>query len=708
MNNNVLIPVLVFMPMLGALGAYISDKKSGDLRDRCAFLINGAELFVTMYLAISTFGSSPVFEIKNICSLGMNFIMDDFRRVYALVTAFMWFMTTLFSKEYFAHHENKGRYYFFNMMTLGATMGVFLSSDLFTTFIFFEVMSFTSYVWVAQEEDDEALRAANTYLGVAVIGGLTALMGLFLLYDRLGTLEISRLYEAASSVENKSILYTAGGCLLFGFGAKAGMFPLHIWLPKAHPVAPAPASALLSGILTKTGVFGILAVSCNIFRYDPAWGEVILVLGVITMFLGAMLALFSIDLKRTLACSSMSQIGFILIGISMMCLLGEENALAAQGTVLHMVNHSLIKLLLFMAAGVVHMNIHKLDLNDIRGYGRNKPILKYTFLIGALGIGGMPLFNGYISKTLLHESIVEYGEMLIGTSELIIKCVEWIFLISGGLTVAYMTKLFVAIFVERNDKYQKEYDKQSEYIGVRGKFALIGSAIILPVFGMMPGLTMDKIAHLGREFLAGAEHEGTVQYFSWANLKGGLISIAIGAVIYIFVVRKLLMKNNRYINVLPKKFDLEDLFYRPLLLDWLPERILGPITAFLGENLTAERKIAEIATGRITAGKNNRILADIRVIADFPDIFIAVMRRTLYCDTDERVQGERKEVLAQWGENFDKMSGMNRKYRSKHFFERLGKTLQNTTELIMNNFSYALIMACAGLCVLLIYLLVIR
>ena len=193
------------------------------------------------------------------------------------------------------------------------------------------------------------------------------LMGLFLLYDAVGTLRMSKLYDAVSSVwEEQSLrIYIAGGCMLFGFGAKAGMFPLHIWLPKAHPVAPAPASALLSGILTKTGVFGVLVVSIEMFRYDPLWGKCILYLGVITMFGGALLAVFSVDLKRTLACSSMSQIGFILVGVGMMELLGTENALAVRGTILHMVNHSMIKLILFMAAGVIYMNLHALNLNEI-------------------------------------------------------------------------------------------------------------------------------------------------------------------------------------------------------------------------------------------------------------------------------------------------------------------------------------------------------
>ena len=120
------------------------------------------------------------------------------------------------------------------------------------------------------------------------------------------------------------------------------------------------------------------------------------------------LALFSVDLKRTLACSSMSQIGFILTGISMSCLLGDHGSLAAYGSTLHVLNHSLIKLTLFVAAGVVYLNVHSLDLNDVRGFGRGKPLLMVTFLSGACSIAGIPGFSGYVSKTLLHESIVEY------------------------------------------------------------------------------------------------------------------------------------------------------------------------------------------------------------------------------------------------------------------------------------------------------------
>ncbi|MDE7199033.1 MAG: sodium:proton antiporter, partial [Lachnospiraceae bacterium] len=314
--------------------------------------------------------------IPYICGMGIQFTLDGFRALYGSVAAFMWFMTTLFSREYFGHYRNRNRYYLFLLLTLGATEGVFFSADFFTTFLFFEIMSFTSYVWVVHDERPESLRAGATYLTVAVLGGLVMLMGIFLLQGTTGSLDFSTLaglyvfYSEMNAHQAVVRIWAAALCLLFGFGAKAGAFPLHIWLPKAHPVAPAPASALLSGILTKAGMYGILVLTVDLFFGNAAWGGLILILGVFTMVTGALLALFSIDLKRTLACSSVSQIGFILVGVGMSGLLGSENATALRGSLLHMVNHSLIKLVLFMAAGVIFMNVHKLDLNEIRGFGR--------------------------------------------------------------------------------------------------------------------------------------------------------------------------------------------------------------------------------------------------------------------------------------------------------------------------------------------------
>lgn len=580
--------------MAAAFICYFAGRRAERTRDILADIATVAECALMAGLLVRSLmgGTDLYLSVDGLCGMGILLTLDGFRCVYGSIAALMWAATTVFSRQYFTYYANRNRYYLFNLLTLGATMGVFLSADLFTTFIFFEIMSFTSFVWVAHDETGSAMKAACTYLAVALIGGLVTLMGMFMLYNTIGTLDLAEIPGRIAEIRKvwpqpyvtiyggivtPTRLYLIGGMLACGFAAKAGVWPLHIWLPKAHPVAPAPASALLSGILTKSGIFGILAVTCNMFAGDIAWGRVMLWLGLITMFTGALLALFSMNLKRTLACSSMSQIGFIMTGIGAYAVspaASEVAVLAARGTVLHMVNHSLIKLVLFMAAGVIYMNIHKLDLPEIRGYGRRKPLLKACFAIGALSISGIPLAGGYISKTLLHEAIVESGNG---------RIVEAIFLTTGGMTLCYMLKLFMTVFVEKNkdDEIQDQFDKQQDYWNTQSRIAVTVPALIMLAMGLLPYLIMNRIAWLSSGFF-GIEPEemaeAAVVYFSLHNLTGSLISIAIGLVLYFVIFRRL----DR--NVWPEWLDLEDMIYRPLLLKVLPG-IVGFVSAIASQIL---------------------------------------------------------------------------------------------------------------------------
>ena len=761
---NLLLYTAVFGPMAAGILSYLLGRFQKDLRSRFADLVTGLTfgLFLYLFWQMLTSGQNgssmlPVrADIPEICGMGLHFTLDGFRALYGMIAAFMWFMSTLFSREYLSHYRNRNRYYLFLLVTLGATEGVFLSADFYTTFIFFEIMSLTSYVWVAHDEKREALRAAGTYLAVAVIGGLVMLMGIFLLYDVTGTLffdELTGLYSAYGTAANDlqtaavtqkwgagtagassamTQLWIAGFCLLFGFGAKAGAFPLHIWLPKAHPVAPAPASALLSGILTKAGMYGILILTAYLFLGNTAWSNMILLLGVCTMVVGAVLALFSVDLKRTLACSSVSQIGFILVGVGMSGLMGAENLIAVRGSLLHMVNHSLIKLTLFMAAGVVYMNVHTLDLNALRGFGRRKPLLHYIFLMGALGIGGVPLWNGYISKTLIHESIVEYTELvrngsiaavasmsaLAGTDTLFsagtLQWIEWAFLISGGLTVAYMTKLYVALFVEKNTDaaVQEKYDTlNGKYMNKVSAAALTISASLLPLMGFFPYAVMDRLSQMGQGFMNVEETELTVSYFSLTNLKGAAISLVIGAVVYAVVVRLWMMRpvettrtantvknpedakestqkqqernpRRKYVNRWNSYLDLEDRFYRPLLLQVLP---------FL--------------CGMVC-----------RVLDSLVDTVVVLLRKTVYRDSklpQELPEGTAfTHLCACIASTFQQIGNLT--YRRKrpahvdydHKFAMIHEEWAENSTMIARSMSFGLLLFCIGLILMIAYLFV--
>ncbi len=630
----------------------------------------------------------------DLCGFTMSFTSRGIHGLYACMACFMWLVSLAFSREYMAHYKHKAQYYAFMLATFGATVGVFLSADLLTTFVFFEIMSFTSYVLVIHDESKGAMRAGETYLAVAVIGGMVMLMGLFLLYHIAGTLAIAELPEALAPHAGSGRLYAAAICMLFGFGAKAGLFPLHIWLPKAHPAAPAPASALLSGILTKAGIYGMIIISCYMLSGDGAWAAAILALGGVTMFLGAFLAVLSNNLKKTLACSSVSQIGFITVGIGMACLTAGASEMASKGTVLHMVNHSLIKLLLFSVAGVVYMNLHKLALKDVRGWGRNKPGLAVLFAVGWLTISGVPGTSGYISKTLLHEAIVEHIEELehLGEHALGLQILEWVFLLSGGLTFAYMTRLFACLFVRKNDaeSLQMGYNNKIRYMN-----ALSSAVIVLPALAL---------ACIGASFW---EHH----YYTWTNLKGSFISLGIGAAVM------LLLRGRQ-----PKElaFDLEDRVYRPLLLN-VCVPVLGALAKVLsrvgeGAVIIVMPLMAGIAgiivrTGDAAAKLAMSLMAGIAGIvvragdtaAKLAMSFMGWLAGGIGRFTDAFMKWLQKGLLRQIQPHEERFSPID--WIRGHSLALRWQEIRLDVLDFANSLSFGLLMAIMGLCVFLFYLI---
>ena len=336
------------------------------------------------------------------------------------------------------------------------------------------------------------------------------------------------------------------------------------------------------------------------------------------------------------------------------------------------------------------MNLHALDLNAIKGFGRKKPLLNIIFLMGALGIGGIPLWNGYISKTLLHEAIVEYTEGLeaghiamYALSAHAMKFIEWVFIISGGITICYMTKLYVVLFVEKNasDKKQKEFDEKKKYMNIFSAIALSLSAVYMPLSGMLPNLVADKVADLGEAFMNVAEEGERVHYFSGTNLIGAGYSLIIGVLLYFVVVRKLLMKNGEYLNRWPKYLDLEDYLYRPLLLTVLPN-----ICVFF-----------------------------CRIADRFVDGFVVLLRKTIFKDAKIPVEPSEGSVFTHFfGSRIDDMiRALNESAFAYHKIEpevehKLAlrhKYNKENSIIIGRSMSFGLFLACVGLLVVIAYML---
>jgi len=643
--------VLTLFPVLAAVILTVPRRNEAFLHKGTAFIC-GVILCCMVGGVLFSDGS-----VVSIPLLELRFTLGGFQSVYGLVVCFMWFMAALLSPQYFMGHHNLRRYYFFFLSCLGFTLGVFLGADLLTAFTFFELMSLGSYVWVVQEETEGALRAGGTYLAIAVLGGLVTLMGIFMLQNLTGTLMLSQLRDACAAVENRKALWTSAGLILFGFAAKAGMFPLHIWLPKAHPVAPAPASALLSGVLTKAGIFGVLVITANILAGDHAWGVLILVIGTITMVLGAVMAVFGTDIKYILACSSLSQIGFISVGVAMLCLLGEHNALAANGTVLYMMNHSLVKLTLFLFAGVVYYNTHALNLNDIRGFGRGKPLLHAVYLCGACSLAGVPGFLGYLSKTLVHEAIVEYAAI---TGSGAVTAVEWLFLLSGGLTTAYLLKMYIAIFWS---KPAAGLHQNGSWGTVASRIAVCVSAITLPLMGLLPHGLSERVSAVTLEFTGGHPFGHAIHYLSLTNLKGVIISLAIGAVVYLLFIRRILLQNGTYVDVWPLWLSLEKSVYVPAI-----------------------------------RGLYTVLFAVFRVICDLPDALILLLRLTLLKPAPTKLMP--KQGLT----GIEAILAKRFQLSDTEAYDRVD-SVRESADRLRGSLSFGLLLCLLGLCTVMIYVI---
>ena len=492
----------------------------------------------------------------------MHFSADGFRILYACITGFLWLVSYIFYNQNYSQKNKAGHSRITGIFTLAAVMGVFFSNNLITTFLFFEVMSLCSYFMVIEDKSPNAMKAGETYLCYAIMGGLAILMGIFLLYYRLGgvNLDFDNLYSASMLLEDRTVLYLPGSLLLFGFGAKAGLFPLHTWVYRAYSASPEPNSALLSGILSKTGIFGIIIISRNLFLQNMEWAFLLLTLASISMLLGGFLALISECFRKTLAFSSVSQIGFIVMAIAFYIILGEAGS--GQAIIVLMMNHSAIKLLLFLCAGIVFINTGKSNLDEIRGFGRGKPLFIIVFGIAALGLSAIPLFSGYIGKILLHKNLLEGinvwqqdGMLLFGfLPSGFLQIFDLVFILSSGLTFAYMLKLFIILFLEKGEK--KEKWGSSPFTAL----PLIITSMIPPLFGIFPSI-LESITGAALGFFGNLNTVYHLQYYSLANLSSLAIPLLFGVFFYVFFIKILGIHKLKRRNV----FDLQNLVYYPFL-----------------------------------------------------------------------------------------------------------------------------------------------
>ena len=381
------------------------------------------------------------------------FALDGLGLIVALVGSFVWFAATVHAGAYLHQDGSRLRYHVASLVALSALLGVVVAGDVLTLYVFFEWLGLVCWLFVVHDGGRAAQRAGIKYLALTLLGGLALLSGVLLIHTMgAGPLDVP--LPAGADVGAR---LTAAVLLLLGFGVKAGVLGLHIWLPDAHSSAPAPASALLSGVIVKAGVYGIVRTLGVLMGDAPTLGEVaarqgealglsVLWVGVATMLIGVAMALWQDHAKRLLAYSTISQVGFVLVGVGAARYLASEGAVGWTGGLAHLVNHALFKALLFLAMGAVIHAAGTADLRRLGGLVRSMPWTFAFVLVATAGIVGLPASNGYASKSVLHHAI-EHAATHGDAPGLALA--ERLFVLASIGTAAALAKLVAMVFFGR-------------------------------------------------------------------------------------------------------------------------------------------------------------------------------------------------------------------------------------------------------------------
>lgn len=406
--------------------------------------------------------------------------MDNLTRLFAGMTVAAWTLGGVFAFEYMKHEENEDRYFGFYLIVMGVLIGLDHAGNLITLYLFFELMTLSSLPLVLHTLTHDAVMAGLKYLFYSVAGAFLALFGIFYLYAHGaglpfcegGYLMVLDCYSGSGGMTLLVLML-----MIVGFGTKAGMFPLHGWLPTAHPVAPAPASAVLSGIITKSGVLAIIRVVFYTVGADVLRGSWVqytwMTLALITVFMGSMMAYKEQVLKKRLAYSTVSQVSYILFGLSVLNQDGMVGALS------HFVFHSVVKDCLFLAAGVIIYKTGKKTVKELTGIGKEMPITMWCFTLVSITLVGIPPTSGFISKWYLAEGSLQTG----------IGGYAWfgpvVLLLSAMLTAGYLLPISIqSFFPGEGYDYQKLEKKEPNLLMLIPMLLFTTAAV---VFGMFPG-----------------------------------------------------------------------------------------------------------------------------------------------------------------------------------------------------------------------------
>ncbi|MEK6576456.1 MAG: hydrogenase 4 subunit B [Nitrospirota bacterium] len=481
--------------------------------------------------------------------------LDPLAGFFLTVIGLLGFFVSIYSLGYvrgFIGQRPIAKLVIFYSLFLAGMLMVILADDAFFFLISWELMAAASYFLVIYEDEKvENRRAAFLYLVVAHVGAISILLSFGIMAGLVtGSDGFSGYtFDAIRQTRFPSGWATAAFLLaFFGFAAKAGVVPLHIWLPEAHPVAPSNVSALMSGVMLKTAIYGIIRITFDLLKTFPAWlGEMVLILGLISAVMGILYAMMEHNLKRLLAYSSVENIGIILIGIGLAMVFTSYQlpllaALALTAGLYHTLNHAMYKGLLFMGAGAVIHATKEHDMEKMGGLIHKMPWTAPLFLVGCISISALPPFNGFVSEWLTFQAFLLSPALHKSLLNLIIPLGAALLALTAALAASCFVKAFGVTFLGR---WRGHHHPAVHEVNWPMRIGMISAATLCLGLGLLPTLVIDWMDVIPEQ-LAGAKIATSAGAFGWmwltpvaherASYSGPIVFLGIIAIVLLVYI----------------------------------------------------------------------------------------------------------------------------------------------------------------------------
>ncbi len=402
-----ILPYFIIIPLFGTILIVLISGRRETVAAAISLTATAALMVVSVYAFIAHRGETLVYFMSDWkIPIGICLVQDALSSFMLVMVSLIALTSLVFSLKYIRRLSSDWKYYALFMTLVAGMNGVIVTGDLFNLFVFMEIALFAAFALVAYGGQAHEFEAAFKYAVMAGISSSLILVAIAVVYSATSSLTMATIAQTLPGKDPYLVLWV-GGLFMAGFGLKAAAMPFHAWLPDAHSSAPAPISAMLSGVLIKAlGIYTLIRIFYNVLGAPPLFLQVFLVLGAVSIILGVLLAIGQWDIKRLLAYHSISQIGYILLGM------GLNTTLGMAGAVFHLFNHAVFKSLLFYNAGALEMALGTRDLRKMGNVTKRLPITAHSSMIASLSISGIPPFNGFFSKVLIIVAAVQAGRPL--------------------------------------------------------------------------------------------------------------------------------------------------------------------------------------------------------------------------------------------------------------------------------------------------------